>query len=47
MYYRDAVGAALVFDICSQESFDNLKTRWIHQVKEHGHQGMRFILGMR
>eukprot|EP01039_Chlorochromonas_danica_P008080 gene8080-8911_t len=38
------VGAALVFDICRKESFDNLKTRWMTQIREHGHEGMRLIL---
>jgi GTPase SAR1 family protein len=29
MYYRDADGAILVYDVTDKESFDNLKNIWI------------------
>lgn len=34
MYYRDADGAILVFDMTNRESFESLKTIWIKDVEE-------------
>jgi Ras-related protein Rab-11A len=45
-YYRDAVGAALIFDICNRQSFLNLRNIWVPQVTDYGHESMRLILGM-
>ncbi len=44
-YYRDAVGAALIFDVCNRQSFDSLRNVWLRQVSEFGHESMRLILG--
>lgn len=44
-YYKDALGAALIYDISKRESFDNLKEKWIPQLREFGHANMRMILG--
>lgn len=44
-YYRDAVGAALIFDICNRQSFLNLRNIWVPQVTDYGHESMRLILG--
>ena len=44
-YYRDAVGAALIYDISNRQSFLNLRNIWLPQVTEFGHDGMRLILG--
>ena len=44
-YYRDAVGAALIYDISNRQSFLNLRNIWLPQVTEYGHDGMRLILG--
>jgi small GTP-binding protein len=46
IYYRDALGAALVYDICNRDSFEHLKTHWIPQLRAHGHEGMKLILGI-
>jgi small GTP-binding protein len=43
-YYRDAVGAALVFDVCNRQSFLNLRNMWVRQVADYGHESMRLIL---
>lgn len=43
-YYRDAVGAALIFDVCNRQSFDSLRNVWLRQVSEFGHESMRLIL---
>lgn len=34
MYYRDADGAILTFDVTDKQSFENLKTMWIKDVEE-------------
>ena len=34
MYYRDADGAILVFDVTDKQSFENLKMTWIKDVEE-------------
>lgn len=33
MYYRDALGAVIVYDITFKESFDKVK-KWITELKE-------------
>lgn len=33
-YYRGAIGAVLVYDITSKQSFENVE-RWIKEVKEN------------
>lgn len=45
IYFRDAVGAALVYDICRRDSFNNLKTTWLTQIREHAHADIPMILG--
>lgn len=36
MYYRDTDGAILVFDVTDRDTFENLKTFWIKELKERG-----------
>jgi Rab family, other len=43
-YYRNALGAVLVYDICNKESFFHLKSIWMNQLKEFGHENMKLIL---
>ena len=43
-FYRDAVGALLVFDVTNEKSLDNLKNIWIPQLKEHAYTGIKRIL---
>jgi small GTP-binding protein len=43
-YYRDAVGAALIFDVCNRQSFLSLRNMWVRQVTNYGHESMRLIL---
>jgi len=45
IYYRDAVGAALVYDISNRQSFDDLKQIWLPQLREYGHESMKIVLG--
>jgi small GTP-binding protein len=44
-YFRDAVGAALVYDVTSMQSFLNAKQTWMKQVKEYGCENMKIVLG--
>ncbi len=44
-YYRDALGAALVYDITNRQSFLNLRHTWLKQLREYGHESIRLILG--
>lgn len=44
VYYQDAVGAILVFDMNNEQSFENVKNIWLIQMREFGHQNMSVIL---
>lgn len=43
-YFRDALGAVLVYDICSRDSFLHLQNIWHSQVQMFGHKNMKLIL---
>lgn len=43
-FYRDAVGAFLVFDVNNPNSLENLKKVWINQLKEFGYSGIKRVL---
>lgn len=45
VYYRDALGALLVYDATNRASFDNLKSVWLKQLKEYGHENIGLVLG--
>lgn len=45
VYYRDAVGAILVYDICNKESLEDLKTTWLPQVRQYGQSNVLLMLG--
>jgi len=42
-YYRGAVGALVVFDITSQQSYDNVE-RWLAELKDHADQNIKVML---
>ncbi|DBA02476.1 TPA: hypothetical protein N0F65_008690 [Lagenidium giganteum] len=42
-YYRNAVGAMIVYDITNRSSFENV-TKWLAQVHEHAHENLVLIL---
>ncbi|TDH71957.1 uncharacterized protein CCR75_007863 [Bremia lactucae] len=42
-YYRNAVGAMIVYDITNRSSFEHV-TGWLAQVLEHSHQSLVLIL---
>jgi hypothetical protein len=42
-YYRGALGAMLVFDVCKQTSFENIP-RWIRELREHATRMFAFCL---
>ena len=43
-YFRGAVGAVLVYDISNSSSFNNLKDKWLIQMREYAQSGIRCIL---
>ena len=43
-FYRDAVGAFLIFDLTNPKSLENLKKTWIPQLQEFGYSGIKSIL---
>ena len=46
MYFRDAIGAFIVYDITSNDTFENIEAKWLGKVKEHASQECKiFILG--
>ncbi|RLN55280.1 hypothetical protein BBJ28_00020093 [Nothophytophthora sp. Chile5] len=42
-YYRNAVGAMIVYDITNRSSFEHV-TGWLEQVHEHSHENLVLIL---
>lgn len=42
-YYRNAIGAVVVYDVTSRESFNHIQ-KWIEEVKESGNEVIQFIL---
>ena len=43
-YFRNAVGAILVYDVTKRQSFENIKNTWIPQLQEFGHENMYMII---
>jgi small GTP-binding protein len=43
-YYRDAMGALLIYDITNKQSFENMKSVWHKQLKEYGHERMQIVV---
>lgn len=44
-YYRDAVAAILVYDVCNKDSLIRLETVWLPELREHGHSSIKIVLG--
>eukprot|EP00347_Sterkiella_histriomuscorum_P016517 403352881 len=44
MYYRDADGAILVFDVTDKESFENLKQAWIKDIEEKAPENIQIAI---
>lgn len=42
-YYRNAVGAIVVFDICNRDSFLHI-AKWLEEAKANGPPSLTFIL---
>lgn len=42
-YYRNAVGAMIVYDVTNRASFENV-TKWLAQVHEHSHESLVLVL---
>jgi small GTP-binding protein len=42
-YFRNACGAILVYDIGNRQSFENMKNKWLVQLREFGHEDI-FVL---
>jgi GTPase SAR1 family protein len=40
MYYRDADGALLVFDVTKKATFESLKSFWVKEINEKAPQNM-------
>lgn len=45
-FYKDALGALLIFDLTKKESLENIRTVWIPQLKQFGHENIFCLLGM-
>ena len=43
-YYRDAMGAFLVYDVTNRDSFEHLKETWIKQLKDYAHDKIQLML---
>ena len=43
-YYRDAMGAFLIYDVTNRDSFEHVKTTWMGQVKDFAHEKINIIL---
>mmetsp|Transcript_58309 Transcript_58309/g.190151 ORF Transcript_58309/g.190151 Transcript_58309/m.190151 type:complete len:224 (-) Transcript_58309:56-727(-) len=44
-YYRNAMGIVLVYDVCDEASFNNIR-RWMAQIAQHGTEGTdRLLVG--
>jgi GTPase SAR1 family protein len=44
MYYRDADGAVLVFDVTRRETFESLKDFWIKELLEKGPENIQIAI---
>ena len=44
VFYKDAVGALLIFDVTNPSSLDNLKATWLEQLRSFGHEKTTLIL---
>ena len=44
MYYRDADGAILVFDVTDKQSFENIKNIWIKDVEEKAPENIQIAI---
>ena len=44
MYYRDADGAVLVFDISKRETFENLKEYWFKELKDKAPENIQIAI---
>ena len=43
-YYRDAMGAFLVYDVTDRDSFDHLKEVWLKQLRDFAHEKIQMML---
>ena len=44
MYYRDADGAILVFDLADLQSFESLKSYWLKELKEKAPENIQIAI---
>lgn len=44
MYYRDADGAVLVFDVTDRESFENVKNYWLKDIEEKAPENIQIAI---
>lgn len=43
-YYKDAVGALLVYDISNKLSFESAKNKWLNEIREFCHEQVAVML---
>ena len=44
MYFRDADGAILVFDVTSKDSFESISKVWLKEVREKAPQNIQIAI---
>jgi GTPase SAR1 family protein len=45
-FYKDSLGAILVFDVGNARSFNRLKSTWLPQIRKYGHENIPCIIGI-
>jgi hypothetical protein len=44
-FYKDALGAALVYDVASRQSFLHVQNVWLPQIRLYANENIKIVLG--